>query len=41
MHQYVTMLYRWFQVRSRAQFLAPVMRRLPNERWRGLVPLGR
>ena len=38
-HQYVTMLYRRFQVRSRAQLLAHVMRRLPNERWRGLVPL--
>jgi DNA-binding CsgD family transcriptional regulator len=35
-HQYVTMLYRRFRVRSRAQLLAHVMRRLPNERWRGL-----
>jgi DNA-binding NarL/FixJ family response regulator len=40
-HQYVTMLYRRFQVRSRAQLLAHVMRRLPNERWRGLLPLTR
>jgi DNA-binding CsgD family transcriptional regulator len=40
-HQYVTMLYRRFQVRSRAQLLAHVMRRLPSERWRGLVPLVR
>jgi len=40
-HQYVTMLYRRFQVRSRAQLLAHVMRRLPSERWRGLVPLMR
>ena len=40
-HQYVTMLYRRFQVRSRAQLLAHVMRRLPHERWRGLVPLAR
>jgi DNA-binding CsgD family transcriptional regulator len=40
-HQYVTMLSRRFQVRSRAQLLAHVMRRLPNERWRGLAPLAR
>jgi DNA-binding CsgD family transcriptional regulator len=40
-HQYVTMLYRRFQVRSRAQLLAHALRRLPNERWRGLVPLMR
>jgi len=40
-HQYVTMLYRRFQVRSRAQLLAHTMRRLPNERWRGLVPFTR
>ena len=40
-HQYVTMLYRRFQVRSRAQLLAHVMRRLPNERWRSLVPIAR
>jgi DNA-binding CsgD family transcriptional regulator len=40
-HQYVTMLYRRFQVRSRAQLLAHVMRRLPSERWRGLVALTR
>jgi DNA-binding NarL/FixJ family response regulator len=40
-HQYVTMLYRRFQVRSRAQLLAHVMRRLPHERWRGLVRVTR
>jgi DNA-binding CsgD family transcriptional regulator len=39
-HQYVTMLYRRFGVRSRAQLLAHVMKRLSNERWRG-VPIAR
>jgi DNA-binding CsgD family transcriptional regulator len=36
-HQYVTMLYRRFGVRSRAQLLAHVVKRSSNERWRGFV----
>lgn len=36
-HQYVTMLYRRFQVRSRAQLLAHVMKRSSHARWRDIV----
>jgi len=36
-HQYVTMLYRRFGVRSRAQLLAHIVKRSSNERWRGFV----
>jgi DNA-binding CsgD family transcriptional regulator len=37
-HPYVTALYRHFRVRSRAQLLAHVMKRLPNESWSGHIP---
>ena len=37
-HQYVTALYRHFGVRSRAELLARVMRRIPPEQWRRLGP---
>lgn len=37
-HQYVTALYRHFKVRSRAQLLAHVIKRIGCRRWSRLTP---